>query len=119
MNAVPDLFDYAQQVSDDLPVERGVPIPTNRVSTQRVNWDALRGMLRLERLAIGDSIAIKPESAPLVDQIRIQNFLSGAACSYRKAQPPGSWAFTTRQMPDGSVRLWRIPPAEAKGRGES
>jgi hypothetical protein len=119
MNAVSDLFEYAERVADPVPVERGIPIPSNRVAGQRVNWDVLRAALRFERLAIGESIAIRPEQAPMVDQIRLQNFLSGAACSYRKTQPAGTWAFTTRQMPDGSVRLWRIDPADAKGRGES
>lgn len=118
MNAAVDLFSYAEQVPHEIPVERGIPIPAGRVSSQRTNWEAVRAMLKFDRLAIGDSIAITPERVPEVEQIRLQNFLSGAACSYRKSQPAGSWAFTTRQMRDGSVRLWRIDPADAKGRGE-
>lgn len=102
------------------PIERGIAIPDGRVRHKRIEWAAIRKILdsSLAQMQIGDSIAIRGEWIPSADLMRIQNYVSGAACTYRADQSPGTWAFTTRQMPDHSVRLWRIDPAEAKGRGE-
>lgn len=111
-----DLF--AAITPSSIPIESGIPIPANRVAGQRIKWDEIRAMLDFDRMQIGDSFAVRPEWAPGADMLRLQNFVSGAACSYRKTRVPGSWAFTTRQMADGSVRCWRIDPSEAKGRGE-
>lgn len=111
-----DLF--ASLTPSGIPIERGIPIPANRVTHQRIIWDEIRAMLDFDRMQIGDSFAVKPEWAPGADTLRLQNFISGAASSYRKTRVPGTWAFTTRQMPDGSVRCWRIDPSDAKGRGQ-
>ena len=101
-----------------IPIDKGIPIPSNRVINQRINWAWIKPLLQFERMQIGESIRIEPNWIEGADALRLQNYLSGAACSYRAEQPAGSWAFTTRQMPDGSVRLWRIDPHEAKGRGQ-
>lgn len=114
-----DLFDYREPQRGPR-IDRDIPIPMGRVKVQRIKWDAVKELMRatLSRLQVNDSIGIHPDLAPNADLIRIQNYVSGAACSYRAEQPKGSWAFTTRQMPDGTVRLWRIDPADQKGRGE-
>ncbi len=109
-----DLFDRP----DAIVIERGVPIPANRVSHQRIEWDRIKAQIDFDRMQIGDSFAVRPEWAPGADLLRLQNFISGAASSYRKERVPGSWVFTTRQMADGSVRCWRIDPSDARGRGE-
>lgn len=116
-----DLFEYTNdncECPPMIPVDRGIRIPENRVQFQKFDWDNLRGRLHLDRLAVGDSIALRPEWFEGIDIQRLANWLSGAGCSYRKTQPSGTWACTTRQMPDGSVRLWRIKPEEAKTRGQ-
>jgi hypothetical protein len=85
-------------------IENFVPVPSNREKLQRTNWDNLREKLPFNWMAVGSSFAIHPRDFA-TDQLRLQNYLSGAACSYRKDND--GWDFTTRQMPDGTVRVWR------------
>lgn len=99
-------------------IEDGIEIPTSRVTRRRIEWNNLKEKFQFERLAIGQSFAVSPSFIEGADQLRLQNYITGAACSYREQFEPGAWAFTTRQMPDGTVRCWRIDPEDAKTRGE-
>lgn len=113
-----DLFDILPRANvHGFVIDANVPLPENRVAGQRVQWDGLKDKLPFKALRVGDSFAINPAFFE-TDTLRLQNYISGAACSYRKTQPPGTWDFTTRQMPDGRVRCWRINPEDHKGRGQ-
>ena len=106
-----------REAAPGVPIEQGIGIPANRVPHQRAKWE--RAKLRFDLLQVGDSFQIGPEHyPPSTPLLVVQNWISGAACIYRKSQPPGSWAFTTRQNPaTGTVRVWRIEPHQARGRG--
>lgn len=90
-------------------LEQSVAIPENREKSQTANWDNLRSKLPFAKMEVGDSFELSPADFG-VEQIVLQNYLSGAACQYRKERPIGTWAFTTRQMPNGNVRVWRVNP---------
>ena len=87
-------------------IDSGVEIPTDRQAAHKPAWNNLKSVLPFGSLRIGDSFGINPRRVG-TDQIRAQNYLSGAACAYRKTRDDG-WNFTTRQMPDGTVRVWRL-----------
>jgi hypothetical protein len=85
-------------------IETGVPLPSSREGRQRTAWENLRDRLPFKTLGVGESFAVNPAWFE-TDQLRLQNYLSGADCSYRKDND--NWNFTTRQMDDGTVRVWR------------
>ncbi len=85
-------------------IEKNIALPGSRVDRKQAEWNDLRHSLPFEAMLVGDSFALSPADFD-TDQLRLQNYLSGSACSYRKDQE--HWDFTTRQMPDGTVRVWR------------
>ena len=97
-------------------LDRGFPIPEGRVHRKRIEWDGLREKLPFQSMALGDSFAVWAEDYGC-SMIVLQNYISGAAAMMEK-EYCSLVAFTTRQMPDGSVRCWRIEPKDQKGRGE-
>lgn len=101
-----------------LPVNKDIPIPVGRVKAKHVDWDRVKKALNFDRLSVGDCYIVPLNFALGASPIQLQNYVSGAACKYRKEQPFGSWAFTTRQMANGSCCVWRIDPCEARKRGE-
>lgn len=105
MIAQPDLFSSSARVVRGYTIESGVPV-ADRQERKRREWEAPN--FPFEGMKVGDSFIQYP--LPGLSLIETQNLVSGAACTFRKKQPPGSWQFTTRQIAGRYVRCWRIEP---------
>lgn len=102
-----DLFDYAPPVGTPAPfsIKRGIPIPTSRESSVRSTWE--RPVFRFGDMEVGDCFDVWPHECGNLDLIRVQNFVSGAAATFRKNDSLGR-RFTTRQIQGQFVRYWRV-----------
>lgn len=93
--------------AEPYPIEDGIAIPEDRQAGQRIKWDT--NLYPFARLRVGQSFKVN-KPAMVDDIIRVQNHVSGAACSYRKRfheEHPGEpWDFTTRSL-GNYVRCWR------------
>lgn len=103
-----DLFSHAAQheaVSSPFTIKRGIPIPTSREKIVRLAW--ARPVLRFGDMDVGDCFDVWPQDCGGVDIIRVQNYVSGAAASFRANDATGR-SFTTRQIQGQFVRCWRV-----------
>ena len=99
----------------NIKIQSDRPLPETSIPQKRVQWDNLKSKFPFDEMEIGQSFAIDCYDYG-VSQIVLQNYISGAASSYRKDNPDK--AFTTRQLGISFVGCWRINPEEAKGRGQ-
>lgn len=100
-----DLFDILERdrIVGGFVIERGIPVSSDRQESQRPKWEAPK--FPFAALRIGESFTVSPPDG--FSLLETQNTVSGAACSYRKKQEPGSCNFTTRQIGGRFVRCWR------------
>lgn len=86
-------------------METGVPIPDQgRPSHGRARWPKID--YDFWRMEVGDSFRVYPyDGQPL---IVCQNAVTFAASQYCKAFLPGARKFTSRQVDNRFVRVWRI-----------
>lgn len=101
-----DLFSFAaaRRFINGYEIEDDIPIGSDGRERKRREWE--RPKFPFAGLGIGQSFRQDPIHG--LTLIETQNLVSGAACSYRSKQPPGSWNFTTRQVAGRYVRCWRI-----------
>lgn len=101
-----DLFDYSQSPAAAVPfaIKRGIPMPSSRESTIKSTWE--RPEFRFNDMEIGDCFDVWPHECGGLDLIRTQNFVSGAAATFRKKDSLGR-TFATRQIQGQFVRCWR------------
>lgn len=101
-----DLFDHAAlRTKPRFPLERGIPVPTRRESFVKLAWK--RPEFDFAGMEVGDSFAVWPHDCGDPPLIVVQNLVSGAAATFRKADGRGK-VFTTRQIQGQFVRCWRV-----------
>jgi hypothetical protein len=101
-----DLFDFSPAThSAPFAIKRGIPIPSSRESAVKSTWE--RPVFRFQDMEIGDCFDVWPHECGDLDLIRVQNFVSGAASTFRKNDIKRR-RFATRQIQGQFVRCWRV-----------
>lgn len=104
-----DLFDYAHPApvaeQQRFVIHRGIPIPKGREAPSRAEFE--RPALPFDRMEVDECFDVWPHDLGGLDLIRVQNYVSGAASTFRSKDPRGR-SFTTRQIQGQFVRCWRV-----------
>jgi hypothetical protein len=97
-------FDPVERVIDGFVIEAGVPIAADKSQRQRLAWE--KPNFPFAAMRVGESFTFHPPAH--LTLIEAQNLVSGAACTFRKKQKPGTCNFTTRQVGRRFIRCWRV-----------